>query len=74
MGLKSTNVAYRVKIFAAKMCTLRNKNRRTVLKQPIKIEYLNKQKLRGALAEKQKCLIEKVGRSHLVFDKLVWEI
>ena len=37
-------VAYRVKIFGAKL---------TVLKQPIRIKYLIKQKPRGELAEKQ---------------------
>ena len=37
-------------IFFRKLCTFRIEIRRTVLKQPIRIEYLIKQKLRGAFA------------------------
>ena len=55
--------------------------RRTVSKQPIKIEYLIKQKPRGALtlqvnriADKKKGLTEEVGSCHSFFDKLVWGI
>ena len=43
----------------------------TVLKQPIRTEYLIKQKPRVALAKKQKGRIEEVGSSDLVFYKLV---
>ena len=45
----------------------RTKINGTVLKQPIRIEYLIKLKPRGALAEKQKDRIEEVGSTHLVF-------
>ena len=58
--------AYHVKTFAANCVIYRTQIQGTVLKQPIRIEYLIKQKSRGALAEKQ-VLLGAVGSYHIIF-------
>ena len=58
--------AYHVKTFAAYCVIYRTQIQGTVLKQPIRIEYLIKQKSRGALAEKQ-VLLGAVGSYHIIF-------
>ena len=50
---RKEKVAYNVNIFTVKMCILPNKIHGTMLKQPIRIEYLIKQEPHGVLAEKQ---------------------
>ena len=40
------------KFFASKLCVYQTEIHRTMLRQPIRIEYLIKHKPRGALAEK----------------------
>ena len=57
--------------FFAKLCILPNKNLQNCVEITNQVEYLIKQKPRGALAEKQKGHIEEVGSSNLVFFQAI---